>query len=479
MPWYCTTSQSHDTCQLACHGFVPGPVRGSGSAPISVLVLDGHDAGLCDESMNKPLVLLLTFGTGGDLQPFLALAAGLQRRGHRTLLIAPRFHEKVVQENGLAHALFGTHEQAQSVLNDPDLWHERKGFGVVWRGLLPSLDEIQDLLISQAQRAERCVVLCHPLLVPVAAMAREQQSSLRIVCAYLAPSTLRTIHDPLTVGSLDVPTWVPQPLRRVLWRAIDKFWVDPDLLPGLNAARRARALNPIQAFLVHMEVTSDASVGLFPSWFATRQPDWPASFLAGHFPLGPLPQSRRLGTELQDFLAAGEAPIAFTPGTGHRHAKSFFMNALDALRALGRRGLFLTTFADQVPTPLPPEVRWQPHAPFDELLPRVALLVHHGGIGTTAEALRAGVPQLVLPFAFDQFDNGRRIRQLGAGNVLPAARADVPRLHHEMARLLARGPVLAKAVASEDLNGGQALQTLLDSTERAIRASQLRQGSPA
>ncbi|WP_409984994.1 glycosyltransferase [Roseateles sp.] len=81
MPWYCTTRQSHDTCQLACHGFVPGPVRGSGSAPISVLVLDGHDAGLCDESMNKPLVLLLTFGTGGDLQPFLALAAGLQRRG--------------------------------------------------------------------------------------------------------------------------------------------------------------------------------------------------------------------------------------------------------------------------------------------------------------------------------------------------------------------------------------------------------------
>ena len=429
---------------------------------------DGHGTGLDDESMNKPLVVLLTFGTGGDLQPFLTLAAGLQGRGYRTLLIAPRFHEKVVQDTGLAHALFGTHEQAQSVLDDPELWHERKGFGVVWRGLLPSLDEIQELLISQARRADRCVVLCHPFMVPVAAMAREQQPSLHIVCAYLAPSTLRTVHDPLTVGSLDVPPWVPQPLRLALWRAIDKFWVDPDLLPGLNAARRARGLKPIQAFLVHMEAASDASVGLFPSWFAARQADWPASFSAGHFPLGPLPPARRLDTELQDFLAAGDAPIAFTPGTGHRHAKGYFMNALGALRALGKRGLFLTTFADQVATPLLPEVRWQPYAPFDVLLPRVALLVHHGGIGTTAEALRAGVPQLVLPFAFDQFDNGRRVQQMGAGSVLPAAQAHVRRLHQEIARLLVRGRSLAKAVVPDDMNDGQALETLLDSTERAI-----------
>ncbi|MEY3251630.1 MAG: hypothetical protein RL227_603, partial [Pseudomonadota bacterium] len=105
---------------------------------------DDHGTRLDDESMNKPLVVLLTFGTGGDLRPFLTLAAGLQGRGYRTLLMAPRIHEKLVQDTGLANALFGTHEQAQSVLDDPNLWHERKGFGVVWRGLLPSLDEIQE-----------------------------------------------------------------------------------------------------------------------------------------------------------------------------------------------------------------------------------------------------------------------------------------------------------------------------------------------
>jgi rhamnosyltransferase subunit B len=437
-----------------------------------------HGTGLETESMVKPLVVLLTFGTGGDVQPFLMLAAGLQGRGYRTLLIGPRFHEKLVQGTGQAHALFGTHEQAQAVLDDPDLWHERKGFGVVWRGLLPSLDEIQDLLLLQAQACDPCVVLCHPFLVPVAAMAREQQPSLRIVCAYLAPSTLRTIHDPLTVGSLDVPGWVPGPLRRALWRAIDRFWVDPDLLPGLNAARRARGLKPVQAFLVHMEAAADASVGLFPNWFAPRQPDWPATFVTGDFPLGALAPLQRLDGELQDFLAAGDAPIAFTPGTGHRHAKGYFKYALDALRALGKRGLFLTAFADQLPAPLPPDVRWQPYAPFDCLLPQVALLVHHGGIGTTAEALRAGVPQLVVPFAFDQFDNGRRIQRIGAGRVLPAVRANAHRLEHEMARLLSQRKSQPTAAVPEDLNDGQGLRILLDATERALAATNSRVPGP-
>ena len=421
-----------------------------------------------DDPTGKPRVVLLTFGTGGDVQPFVTLAAALQGRGYRTLLIVPRFHEQAVQDTGLDHIAFGSREQTQSVLDNPDLWHERRGLGVVWRGLLPCLDEIQALLLAQSRRPGGCVVLCHPFMVPVAAMAREQHTGLRIVCAYLAPSTLRTVHDPLTVGSLEVPRWWPQRWRRALWQAIDRFWIDPDLLPGLNAARSARGLKPIASFLAHMEAAGDASVGLFPGWFGSRQPDWPASFTPGHFPLGPVPQSRRLDSELHDFLDAGEAPVAFTPGTGHQHARGHFENALAALQALGRRGLFLTPHADQVPGPLPPSVRWQPHAPFDVLLPRVALLVHHGGIGTTAEALRAGVPQLVVPYAFDQFDNGRRVRQLGAGSVVPAARADARRLRREIARLLARGTSPAQALVPEELNAGQGLQTLLDSVERAV-----------
>lgn len=414
-----------------------------------------------------PLILLMTFGTGGDVQPFLTLAAGLNDRGHRTLLIVPRYHEAMAQEAGLAHVAFGTREQALAVLDDPDLWHERKGFGVVWRGLLPSVQAVCELLMSHAQ-ARPCVVLSHPFLVPVAAMARARRPSLRIVCACLAPSTLRTVHDPLSIGSLEIPSWVPLGLRRVLWRSVDRWGIDPDLLPGLNAARAHQGLAPVASFLDHMQSASDATVGLFPPWFAHRQPDWPPTFIDGDFPLRPRPASTALPADLEAFLAAGPAPIAFTPGTGHRHAAAHFDSALAALRALGRRGLLITTHAAQVPQPLPPDVQWLPHAPFDRLLPRVALLVHHGGIGTTAEALRAGIPQLILPWAFDQFDNGRRIEQLGAGAVLPAARATPRRLVRAMGRLLSNAARPAVEALHSGAQDGRALNGLLDRVESAL-----------
>lgn len=104
--------------------------------------------GLDDEMTTRPLVLLLTFGAGGDLQPFIVLAAALAARGYRTLLVVQRSHEQVVRATGLPYVVFGAHERSESVLDAPDLWDERKGLGVVWRGLLPSLDEIRNPSIA-------------------------------------------------------------------------------------------------------------------------------------------------------------------------------------------------------------------------------------------------------------------------------------------------------------------------------------------
>src|SRR5262249_22764637 len=150
---------------------------------------------------------------------------------------------------------------------------------------------------------------------------------------------------------------------------------------------------------------------LFPPWYCPAQPDWPPSMEAGAFPLYDPGPEVALDDELQDFLhAGGEAarPVVFTPGSGNRQAAAYFERALAATRRLGRRAIFLTPHRAQVPAQLPQDVLWHPYVPLRQLLPRVAALVHHGGIGTTAEALRAGVPQLVIPLAFDQFDNGAR-----------------------------------------------------------------------
>lgn len=453
---------------------IPAPTRAPLSAPLTAPLTAPLSAQLpADQVVPRapepgPLVALLSFGTGGDVQPFVALADGLRRRSHRTLALVPAFHAGLARCSGVDHTLFGAPADTQAMLDDPDLWHERKGFGVVWRGVLPGLDDVVGRLTALAQ-AGPCVVVSHPFLLPVAAMVRERQPHLRLVGAYLAPSSLRTLHDPLTVGSLDVPRWVPRLARRWLWAVIDRHGIDPELLPGLNAARASHGLAPVAHYLPHMQACADASIGLFPPWYGPRQPDWPAGFVDGDFPLPPRAAGAVLAPALEAFLAAGEPPIAFTPGTGHRHARAYFANAASTLQALGRCGLFVTPFADQLPATLPPGVLHVAQAPFEALLPRLALLVHHGGIGTTAEALRAGLPQLIVPFAFDQFDNGRRIAQLGAGAVLPASRASARRMVRCIGRLLQApprpGPGGAPGPGAVD--GG--MQRLLDRVEQVLR----------
>jgi rhamnosyltransferase subunit B len=159
-------------------------------------------------------------------------------------------------------------------------------------------------------------------------------------------------------------------------------------------------------------------VGLFPDWFAPPAPDWPAQTLLTRFPLLDAVETTPLPPLLQDFLEAGAPPLVFTAGSANPQAHRFFAVALQASQQLGARALFLTPFSSQIPEKLPASVGHFPYAPFSRLLPRCQAIVHPGGIGTAAQALAAGVPQLVVPLAFDQPDNAARIKRLGAGTYI-------------------------------------------------------------
>ena len=383
-----------------------------------------------------PLVIVATSGTDGDILPFIVLSQWLLGHGYRVLMLVPRFHEALVLAAGVPFQGFGSHDEWQAQLDDPDLWDERKGLGVIWKGLTPHLGALAGL-IQRLQDNDHCMVLSHPILVPMAALARSVRPDLRIVVAYLAPSNLCSSHDMLAAGSLRIPDWIPVTLRRALWRLIHKSWIDPATLPSLNAARAQYGLPALPHFFEHVLTAPSASLGLFPSWYASVQDDWPWSFFEGDFVRSEDQGSGALSREVEQFLFDGAPPIVFTPGTGHQHAARYFTTSLAALKQLGRRGLFVTPHAAQLPDALPPGVMWQAHVPFASLLPRAAAVVHHGGIGTTADAFRAGIPQLIVPFAFDQFDNALRARRLGVADVLPAKRLSVGRLKKKLASLLA------------------------------------------
>ncbi|WP_440968009.1 nucleotide disphospho-sugar-binding domain-containing protein [Massilia sp. GER05] len=372
-------------------------------------------------------------GSAGDLFPFLALALALRARGHRVSFLAPEQHGPWVRPTGLPFTGLPADE---AVLRDPDLWHPTRGFGVVWRATRPAMARIVPF-VAALPKDEPCTLFVHPLALPEADLCRTVHPGVKVAAAYLAPANLMTVHDPLLVGPWRVPAWVPLAARRAFWRWVGRRFIDPVALADVNAARTAHGLTPVPSLMDWIASVPDLSVTLFPDWFAPTQPDWPQPLVRGDFPLFDPNAEATLAADLQAFLQAGPAPLVFTHGTGNTQATAYFRHACAAATRLGRRAVFLTPHRDQVPADLPPTMLWQDYVPLRALLPQAAALVHHGGIGTTAEALRAGTPQLVVPLAHDQFDNGARVTALGVGASLPAGRLDERRLVRALGGLLA------------------------------------------
>jgi len=367
----------------------------------------------------QPHYVVICVGTTGDVHPFIRIAITLQSMGRKVTFITNAYHTRLLNGSGLAFVSLGTDEDYLRFIRDPNIWHPQKCFAAVLSQYKDQLMQVNSA-ISSVAGADPIVVIALPFVVPGAAIARERGLIAKIVSMYLAPSMIRTCHDPLRVGDATMPRWVPMSWRQALWRFIEKTFVDPEGISRINAVRSALNLPAVRAsFLTHIQNEPDLTVTLFPPWFGPAMPDWPQPLVYGDFQLFDAEPSDRLSNELSAFLAAGEKPIVFTPGTGNVHASMFFSCALTAVNALGQRAIFLTKERAQLPTNLPATVLWQSYVPFSGLLPHVKALVHHGGIGTTAEALRAGTPQLITSIAWDQFDNGARVAELGRGLVMP------------------------------------------------------------
>lgn len=411
--------------------------------------------------------ILVTFGSAGDLFPFLWMGRCLRARGHRVDLLGPEQHAPFVEAAGLTfHGL----PADPAVLDHPDLWHPTRGLAVVWQATRPAMAHLAPLVEALAGDRQ-CVLLVHPLALPEAELCRLASQGMRIATAYLAPANLPTVHDPLLLGPWKVPRWVPHGARRWLWRSLSARFIDPVALPSLNAARRQHGLPPVRRLIDYVPAVADLSLALFPDWFAAPPPDWPQPLFQAGFPLYDPDPDAAPSLELRTFLAAGAAPVVFTPGTGNRQARAYFEAAAHAVGALGLRAVFLTPYREQLPTILPPGVCWQEYVPLKALLPHVAALVHHGGIGTTAEAMRAGRPQLVVPLAHDQFDNAARVAALGVGAGLHARRVTPARMVEALQRVVGNDAMQARcaAVAIRFDNAGS-LDGLCDRLEELARA---------
>jgi rhamnosyltransferase subunit B len=360
-------------------------------------------------------VLLPTLGSAGDIHPFLAIGRAAQARGHEVEVMTNPVFADMVRRAGLKFHPVGTPDHYADAIKSPKLWHPIDGFGVLWRRMARyAIEPVYQRIANHAANGAHgaCVVLATPLMF--GARLANEKLKVPLVTAYTAATMLRSCENPLTMAHWRVPRWVPKTVRAAAWQALDKWKLEPMVAEDLHRLRPQLGLPAIhQSVFGHWVHSPQAGVTLFPAWFAPAPGDWPQQVKQAGFPLYDGDAVQGLDADLSRFLDAGEPPIVFTPGSAMGHGHDFFRAAVRSCMELGRRGVLLTMDASQIPNDLPPTVHYCAYAPFRLLLPRAAALVHHGGIGNSAQALRAALPQLLTPMGFDQFDNAMRLERLG------------------------------------------------------------------
>jgi rhamnosyltransferase subunit B len=360
--------------------------------------------------------LVIGLGSAGDVHPMIGLALALRRRGHGVRLAAAEVFRPLADRSGIDFLGIGEENDYYDALRDPHLWDPFRAFPVVCRRLLlPLMRPVYEIVARHRPGGAFAVVA--PATAFGARIANEAHG-IPLATAHLQPALIRSVYEPVNYGFPDIVGRLPRKLRRLYLHAADRLIIDRILAPEVNRFRAELGLPPVRRLFERWIHSPGLVLGFFPEWFAAPQPDWPANVYLTGFPLYDESDLREPPAALAQFLQTGEPPVVFAAGSANVQAREFFRVSADVCRASGRRGILLTQFRESLPPELPACVRHFEYLPFSRVLPRAAALVHHGGIGTVAQALAAGIPQLVVPNAHDQPDNAVRVRRLGVGDML-------------------------------------------------------------
>jgi UDP:flavonoid glycosyltransferase YjiC (YdhE family) len=414
---------------------------------------------------NGKRIVISTFGSFGDVHPYIAIALELKRRGHRPVIATSEIYREKTDAVGLElHPIppaLPSYDQPDEVSRMVSgLMDAKKGSERVFKELvLPYIGETYDALAEVTRGAD--LLVTHPLTLVGPPLV--EKTGIRWVSSVLAPISFFSVHDP------PVPPQLPglyhllklsPVIARAFMRLAElqlKSYAEPVYRFRASLGLPPRAGNPI----LEGQHSPALVLALFSSALAAPQPDWPPHTRVTGFPFydrrDRAGDSAELEPELGRFLDEGTPPIVFTLGSSAIWvAEDFYRESIAAARALGERALLLIGDERNRPASLPEGVAAFDYAPYGEVLPRARAVVHQGGVGTTGQGMRAGVPSLIVPFSHDQFDNAARVARLGAGRSLPRSKYNRESAARELRTMLSEQSYAKKAaevgkhVRSED-----------------------------
>jgi UDP:flavonoid glycosyltransferase YjiC (YdhE family) len=387
--------------------------------------------------------VLSTFGSFGDVHPYIAIALELKARGHSPVIATSEVYREKMDALGLElHRVrpdLPSYDEPEELSRlAAELMEPMGGTEKVIELLTPNLREVYEDLDAVVANAD--LLLTHPL--PLVGPIVAQKRGLPWVSSVLAPISFFSAYDPPVLAQMPALYHLQRrsvALSRLLYRiASHKL---ERLMEPVYRLRAMLGLPRGAQPLLAGQHSPTLVLALFSSVLAKPQPDWPPNTRVTGFAF----YDRRdffgeteMQHELRKFLDDGPPPIVFTLGSSAFWvAKDFYRDSIKAAQSLGQRALLLIGHERNLPDEqLPKGVAAFEYAPYSQVLPRARAIVHQGGVGTTGQGLRSGRPVLIVPHAHDQFDNAARVVRLGCGRLIPRPRYNARNATKELESLL-------------------------------------------
>lgn len=402
----------------------------------------------------------------------IAIALELRQRGHDVVFVTHQVYQSKLEAlNFEFHPMrpdFTAMNDPQEMARMMDLKTGQEYMVRQWA--TPSLREMYTDLLNVAKGADFIFSGEGVIATPLVA----EKLGMRWASSAMVPMSFFSVYDP--------PVLAPFPALATLYklgpivsRGVLNFakWVSHSWANPIRQLRQELGLSPMSTNpLLEDKFSPYLVVALFSSVLGQPQPDWAKNTVVAGFTFydGTQPGAE-LTPKLQQFLDAGEPPIVFTLGSAAvMNAGNFYQESLDAVKRLNRRAVLL--MGNNPPLKdLPANVLTVNYVPYSQIFPHACAIVHQGGIGTTAQALRVGRPTLVMPYSHDQPDNAARLQRLRTSRTISRDRYSASRVAKELGELLEKpsyaenAKVIAQVVQAEDGVG-----TACDAIEKQLQS---------
>lgn len=425
-------------------------------------------------------IILSNIGTLGDINPLIALALELKRRGHVPVMVLADVYGPRIRPLGLEfHSLRPDIDPTNSKLIEM-IYDVKKGTETGLREFLfPSLRQTYADLLDAATKPERADLMLLGELNYAGPIVAEI-TGIPWASYVLAPFSFFSAYDPpvlpmyprLARADKKIPG-MGRAIKR-LARFVSRKWPEP-----IFDLRRELGLEHGSNPLFDAKHSPNLVLALFSRALGVEQKDWPPNTLITGFCFYDADAGNAaLPPHLESFVAAGEPPVVFTLGSAAvLAAGQFYDQSAKAAMQLGVRSVLLigTDPRNRPTVALPDSICVAEYAPYSALFSRARLVVHQGGVGTTAQCLRAGKPMLIMPYSHDQPDNARRMQRLKVARVIRKKQYTPARVARTLESMLADPEIAEQAkraaqqLAKEDgvRTACNALEQLYERTRKA------------